>query len=177
MAEIKGAPLRPPPGQPPHFQGALGGSRLRPWPALPHPAPSPAAPPPSFCVGNGNSHCPRKKSICFRFVRLREVDRRSEVQMLPEHTAAGAARRRAARPWVPAGAARGPAGARPGALAQEAPPPGNRPARSRPVPPPPAWPSERRREPLAEPALGRVEGPAGGRGPAPRALKPEPRDR
>lgn len=55
--------------------------------------------------------------------------------MLPAHTAAGAARRRAARPWVPAGATRARRGARPGALAREAPPPGNRPAPSRPVPP------------------------------------------
>lgn len=37
---------------------------------------------PLFCVGNQNDHCPREKSIYFRFVRLKELDRRSEVQML-----------------------------------------------------------------------------------------------
>lgn len=71
---------RLPPLQPSSFgEGAFARWVRRSWPS---PPPTFAVSTLSFCVGNQDSHCPREKSICFRFVPLKELDRRSEVQML-----------------------------------------------------------------------------------------------
>lgn len=77
---------------------------------LAFPTPTFAVSTPSFWVGNQKGYCPGEKSMCFRFVRLKELDRRSEVQMLlararaRAHAAAVEARVircRAAEPRVP----------------------------------------------------------------------------
>lgn len=91
--------LRPPHLHPSPFLGDLCRTVQGSRPGSLHPTPTWAVSTPSFCVGNENSHCRRKKSICFRFVRLREVDRRSEVQMLPARAMARVAGCGVPRPW------------------------------------------------------------------------------
>lgn len=126
-----GAPLAARPRSPTSLPSVPPGSR-------PCGLPGPAAlsPPPPF-VSKAREQAPKEReggeSICFRFVRLREVDRRSGVQTLPAN-AAGAASRVAGAACP--GRAAGPGSAR-------SPPP----ARSPPLPSVPGSPRARRPAP------------------------------